>query len=152
MPLHGVSPIRSCLLSAASSHRVLAESACPRNAAHGLDRPASIFYKTNIRFICKPDEEPAMMDIGTIFALPLVDSGAITWTLPWTGSRLTFLLIALVVVLLLPLFNYARWHLIRHAARDLAQPVGGLLKMPFMKSWGRPDVAAEQQSADRRAA
>lgn len=41
-----------------------------------------------------------MMDIGTIFALPLVDSGAIDWTLPSTGAGLAFLLIALVVVLL----------------------------------------------------
>ena len=93
-----------------------------------------------------------MMDIGTIFALPLVDSGAINWTLPSTGSRLAFLLIALVVVVLLPLFNYARGHLIRHSVRNLAQSVGGLLKMPFMKSWGRPDVAAREKNVDRRAA
>jgi hypothetical protein len=91
-----------------------------------------------------------MMDIGTIFALPLVDSGAITWTLPSTGSRLAFLLIA-VAVLLFPLFNYARGHLIRHSARGPKQSVGGLLKMPFMKSWGRRDVAAREENIDRRA-
>jgi len=64
-----------------------------------------------------------MMDIGTIFALPLVDSGAIDWTLPSTGSRLAFLLIALAVVVLFevtfPLFSYARGHRIRHSARNL---------------------------------
>jgi sterol desaturase/sphingolipid hydroxylase (fatty acid hydroxylase superfamily) len=32
------------------------------------------------------------------------------------------------------------------------QSVGGLLKMPFMTSWGRPDAAAREQSMDRRAA
>jgi hypothetical protein len=92
-----------------------------------------------------------MMDIGTIFALPLVDSGAINWTLP-SGSRLAFPLMALVVVLLFPLFNYVRGHLIRHSARNLKQSVGVLLKMPFMKSWGRPDVAAREENIDRRAA
>jgi hypothetical protein len=73
-----------------------------------------------------------MMDIGTIFALPLVDSGAINWTLPSTGSHLAFLLIALAVVLLFeiafPLFSYARKHLVRRSARNLKQSAGGLQK------------------------
>ncbi len=72
-----------------------------------------------------------MMDIGTIFALPLVDSGAINWTLPSTGSRLAFLLIALVVVVLFeiafPRFSYSRYTLsgtpraTSHSARSFSR-------------------------------
>lgn len=93
-----------------------------------------------------------MMDIGTIFALPLVDSGAIHWTLPSTGPRLAFLLMALAVVLLFSMFSYARRHLTRHPARNLKQSVGSPSKMPFTKSWGRPDVAAREENIERRAA
>jgi sterol desaturase/sphingolipid hydroxylase (fatty acid hydroxylase superfamily) len=32
------------------------------------------------------------------------------------------------------------------------QSVGGLLKMPFMKSWGKTDTAASEESINRRAA
>jgi sterol desaturase/sphingolipid hydroxylase (fatty acid hydroxylase superfamily) len=64
-----------------------------------------------------------MMDIGTIFALPLVDGGAVNWTLPSNGSRVAFLLIALGVIFLFevafPLFSYARGHLVRHSLRNL---------------------------------
>jgi hypothetical protein len=83
-----------------------------------------------------------MMDIGTIFALPLVDSGAIRWTLPSTGSHLAFLLIALVVVLLFelafPLLRYARGAVGRRPAENAVHEIKG--------------PAPERESIDRRAA
>ena len=83
-----------------------------------------------------------MMDIGTIFALPLVDSGAINWTLPSTGARPTFLLIALVVVLLFeaafPLFRYARGAVSRRPAENAVREIKG--------------PAPQRESIDRRAA
>jgi hypothetical protein len=82
------------------------EPPAPEARRIGVDRPASISYKTNDRFICV--KEHAMMDIGTIFALPLLDSGALNWALPSTGTRLAFLLIALMMVFAFPLFSDAR--------------------------------------------
>jgi hypothetical protein len=108
----------------------------------GLDRSASTFYKTNIRFICRSNEEHAMMDIGTIFALPLVDSGAIHWTLPSAGSGLALLLMALVVVLLFevafPLFSKARGAIGRRPVENAVHEIKG--------------PAPERESIDRRAA
>src|SRR6202012_4560624 len=65
-----------------------------------------------------------MMDIGTIFALPLPNFDAFHISWMSNGSRLTFLLATFAVVfafeLALPLFSRARGDMMSHAVRNLA--------------------------------
>ena len=65
-----------------------------------------------------------MMDIGTIFALPLPATDAIDIAWMSNSARLTFLLVTFAVVfafeLALPLFNRSRGSIASHAIRNMA--------------------------------
>ena len=126
------------------------------HAFHKMNTPIKTLTSGSSQFqLVKAMMTPAMTAPSVDSTSPIKCKNVLrrlrSWSLPLLTSRAVPRLIA-VVVLLFPLFNYARGHLIRHSARDLEQSVGGLLKMPFMKSWGRRDVAAREENIGRRAA
>jgi sterol desaturase/sphingolipid hydroxylase (fatty acid hydroxylase superfamily) len=62
-----------------------------------------------------------MIDIGTIFSLPFVGNEAAGMAMPSNGSRIAFLLIAVILLLeaAFPLFSRARGRLLWHSVRNL---------------------------------